>query len=686
MKKIFVIVAFAAYFTTYAQQDVATDSIPTNLNEVVVTADAQIETAKKVILHPSKLDKKHSKNGYALLDNMNLSDFNINASAKSISTIDGRDVRLLINGVDAQPDELATLAASQIEQIDYQRNPGGKYVGSGAVINFITVQYDYGGNVYLSADEGLARQYGEYIGMVNYKKNAVTLTLTANGKWSNSSTLNSEDDIFAFNDGTMYRSISPLESTTHTNSQYVNLKFAHTINNHSFDVALALTRSATPKNYLTNSLSYSGLYDFNSTATRYSDERGLSPKLKMNYNLYLPGGQALMAIANVSYGSTDFRSKYIETKADDIINNTQEDNVLANATLGYFKYFSNGLNIGATVNELYNHYSDTYSGSYNGKQTLTNNHIMSLLHVSQNLPIGVYYYASAGISSLHSSIVDNSDNQLSPMAYYGLNYAINRKHSLSLTGTYAHSIYDPSYKNDAVIRTSLFETTLGNPNLSQLKVWQNLVSYNGRVGHFGFSFTYDFLKYFDNTSNRYFADGRIMYHRLINDGSFYYHKFIISVTANLLDNKLRLKADALYNMNHFASEYRPAKSNDLRPDFSASYMFGDWQMKGSYALPYSSLGIEGTKIHFPKQYGLSVGWQKGCWSAECCIENFLSRRLCTRTDAYYGVYQSLLHSFSNLKGRNISISVTYILPYGKKTDCGQVETESNINSAILRPF
>lgn len=172
---------------TFAQQEVSTDFISSTLKEVVVTADAQIETSGKVLLRPTKLEKKHSTNGYTLLENMNLPDFNVNASEKSITTVSGRDVRILVNGVEIDPDELATLAASEIVQIDYQRNPGGRYVGSGAVMNFITVQYDYGGNVYLSADEGLARQYGNYIGMVNYKKNALTLTLTANGRWEHSS-------------------------------------------------------------------------------------------------------------------------------------------------------------------------------------------------------------------------------------------------------------------------------------------------------------------------------------------------------------------------------------------------------------------------------------------------------------------------------------------------------------------
>lgn len=686
MKKLLLQLLLVLPFMAYAQQEVTTDSLSNTLDEVVVTADTQIETAKKVILRPTKLEKKHSTNGYALLENMNLPDFNVNASAKSISTISGRDVRILVNGAEVDPDELATLSASEIVQIDYQRNPGGRYVGSGAVMNFITVQYDYGGNVYLAADEGLARQYGNYIGMVNYKKNALTLTLTANGKWDSFSQLNSAENVFMLTDGVLNQSIAPLDSKTHTNSQYLNFKVANATENHSFDISLALTRSATPKNFLQNNVNYSGLYDLNSIAIRTSRENGLSPVMKMHYNLYLPGGHTIMANANVRYGHTDFRSLYDETNVDEIQNNTLENNVLACVTLGYFKQFANGLSLGVTVDEYYNYYHDTYSGSFDSKQTLKNNHAMAMAHIDHKLPFGLSFYASAGITDLYSTIGDHNDNQFAPMAFYGLTYALNQKHSFSVTGNYAHSIYNPSYKNDAVIRTSFFEATMGNPDLEQLNAFQNFASYNGRIGRFGLSFTYDFLKYFHNTSNRYFAEDNIMYHQLVNDGNFSYSKLIFGASANLLDNNLRLKANATFSINRFDSEYRPIKSNDWRADFIASYMFGDWQIRGTYALPYETLGIEGTKIHNPAQYGISLNWQHGNWAAECCVENFLDRRMATLTNANYGVYRSTSESLSDLKGRNINVSVTYTLPYGRKTEIDKVETDSKINSAILRPF
>ncbi len=686
MKKIFLPLLLVLPFMAFAQQEVTTDSISNTLEEVVVTADAHIETDKKVILRPTKLEKKHSTNGYSLLENMNLPDFNVNASNQTITTITGKEVKILVNGLEVSPDELGTLAASEIVQIDYQRNPGGRWVGCGAVINFITIQYDYGGNVYLSAEEGLARQYGDYTGMVNYKHNAVTLTFTTNGKWEHNSTFDRADNTAMLNYGTLFQNISPLSAKTHTNSQYFKFKFTHSADNHTLDLLALFKRNATPTNLYTEEMIYSGIGDFVSQVTRCSRERGVMPVIGVRYNLYIPGGHTLVVSSEVCHGHTNYRSIRKESGFDDLMNNTVENNVKGGGSVTYFKSLPHNLSLGVSVDEFYNYFHDVYSGNFDSKQTLTNNHAMMMFHIDQSLPIGLSYYASIGLTDLYSTIGDHNDNQFAPMAFYGVTYAINQKHTLSVTGNYAHSIYDPSYKNDAVIRTSFFEATMGNPELKQLNGFGNFVSYNGRVGHVGLSFTYDFLKYFDNTSNRYFAEDDILYHQLINDGNFSYNKLILGISANLLDNKLRLKGNATFSMNRFDSKYRPAKSNDWRSDFSASYMFGDLQVKGVYALPYNVLGIEGTTIHNPAQYGLSFNWQHGNWAAECCIENFLERRMATRTNANYGIYNSVSESLSDLKGRNISVSITYTLPYGRKTDRDRIENESKINSAILRPF
>ncbi len=177
-----------------------------------------------------------------------------------------------------------------------------------------------------------------------------------------------------------------------------------------------------------------------------------------------------------------------------------------------------------------------------------------------------------------------------------------------------------------------------------------------------------------------------MYHKPVNDGKFYYNKLIFGLSANLLDNRLKLKGNAIFSMNRFKSAYRPARSNDWRADFTASYMMGDFLLRASYALPYSVLGIDGAKVSNPAQYGLSLSWKRGSWAAECCFENIFHRRMAVTSGADYIAGQFFSRSLRDLKGRNIALTLTYTLPYGKQTDREEIQTETKINSAIIRPF
>lgn len=190
------------------------------LNEVVVTASPQIETASKAIWYPSKQDQQYSTNGYQLVDNMNIPDIVSSNHNQSINVLSGQSVQCLINGIEAQPDEVATLSAKDIVRIEFQRTPGGRYVGKGGVMNFITRQYDYGGNVYVSADQGFAYQCGDYLGFANYKKEALTLSVTGSFKWNREHNLSSSNNIYNLNSGIMTQAISPINALLSSRNTY----------------------------------------------------------------------------------------------------------------------------------------------------------------------------------------------------------------------------------------------------------------------------------------------------------------------------------------------------------------------------------------------------------------------------------------------------------------------------------
>lgn len=662
------------------------DSISSTLDEVVVTADAQIETGKKTILYPTKLEKRHSTNGYQLLSNMNLPELEIKANLKQITTISGQNVIILINGVEALPDELATLAAADVVSIDYQRNPGGKYAGQGAVMNFITRQYDYGGNVYLTAEQGFAHIYGNYLGMVNYKRNAVNLSVTASANWDRGRGQNSANNTFLFPQQTLYQTISSLDRRVNTESEYARFKFSHAINNHDLSVAISFNRKATPMLYIADEVKYKGLYDFNSEMIRSGDDNALSPKLDVQYNLQLPHNQTLSASLSSSFAHTRFNSVYQETDAEPIVNDTRENNLFLNAGLYYGKKLTHGISLGGTVFCLYNHYHDVYSGSYTDAQDLDNGFTQALIVLQQSFRCGVSYYANVGASVLDSRLNGNSDTHWQPTAFYGVSYAFNQRHSLSFAGLYGHTIYDPTYKNDAVIRTSFFQATIGNPDLKPFRCIQNSLTYNGRADALRINASYAFMKYLDNNIHNYFIREGIVYKQLVTDGSFTSHKINLGLTYNLLGNKLSVGANGMFAYLRLGSKTRCTEKSVWRGSVNATYFLSNWRFKIWYAPQRRTMNWDGEHIIDPTQYGLTVNWQRGNWAVECSAENLFERYQGRKISTDYGCCIMSYSNRTNSSGRNISVGVTYTLPYGRKTAKEVVEPKQGINSAILRPF
>lgn len=57
---------------------------------------------------------------------------------------------------------------------------------------------NYGGNVYLSANEGFAYKSGEYLAFADFNKKRYSLSLTAIGDWHRDHSYTGGNDMFTF--------------------------------------------------------------------------------------------------------------------------------------------------------------------------------------------------------------------------------------------------------------------------------------------------------------------------------------------------------------------------------------------------------------------------------------------------------------------------------------------------------
>ncbi|EGN56434.1 hypothetical protein PRBRB14_08420 [Hallella multisaccharivorax DSM 17128] len=665
-----------------------TDSIKTDtLQEVVVTADGQIETADKAVLLPTTLEKRHSTNAFDLLSVMQPPELDVSSRTRNITTHSGGEVVLCINGMEALPEDVAALRAKNIRSIEYIRTPSGKYAGKAGLVNFITVKMDYGGNVYLSATEGLAYKNGDYLAYTDFKRKGLTTSLTASGDWSHDNSYTDGQESFRFTDqSALLRDYASPSSIRKNNDQAVRLRVTSTGKNHRLNAYVSLNRQAVPKAETNINTTYSGKSEGQTKRLTSSDGRNLSPTLYANYTVWLPKNQTLDFTMSGSFGHNRYNSRYTETRQDELTSSVKENSNSVQGSIQYLKSLEGGLNISGSLQHDHNHYKDTYSGSSTGVQRLTTEGTMALLQVSKYSQ-KYYYYVSAGVSNSAVSLNDVHYDYCVPVAFYGGNYAFSDKHSFSLNGLFTHTLFSPSDKNSMTVPTSFFEATCGNPDLKPMKVLGNTLSYNGQAGKSRFSISYASNIYFDNILHRYTADNRMIFDTRVNDGTFYGNMLSASYTYNLFDNRLRLSATAIEEYNMLRGETYDMSRNIFRFRASATYLTGDWTLRLGYRTPYTTLDIrEPYLISRRPVYELLARWNHKDWSIEALVRNPFCRYNKQHMTMDYGCYNRDLWRHSESDGRNISLTVTYSLGYGKKTERGDTEINKTVNSAIMKTY
>lgn len=90
---------------------------------------------------------------------------------QSVSSVDGKAVKILINGVPSTPADLSVISPENILKIDYYTQPPIQYsnMGLGSVINVVTKEKQTGGSVGINTQNAVTTGFGNNV--VNFKYN-----------------------------------------------------------------------------------------------------------------------------------------------------------------------------------------------------------------------------------------------------------------------------------------------------------------------------------------------------------------------------------------------------------------------------------------------------------------------------------------------------------------------------------
>lgn len=665
-----------------------TDSTTTRtLDEVVVNAKGQIETAEKAVLTPTTLEKRHATNAFELLHVMQTPELDVSPRANTIATKGGGAVVLCINGMEVQPEDVSTLRANNIISIEYIRTPSGKYAGKAALLNFVTKQLVYGGNVYLSASQGLAYKNGDYMAFTDYTKKGFTLSVAASGDWNRNHSYAEGHDLFSFIDhSTLENTYTNSSSLRKQNAQSARIRLSQMGKSHQLVSYVNFTRQAEPSAEAVTSNQYAGKYNVATTRTTTTNSKSISPSLYANYVVWLPRKQTIDVSGSVSFGKNNYASRNSESTQPNITSEATERNVAMKANAQYSKSWSSAATFTTVLSHDHNHYKDTYAGTANGVQRLTTNLSMALVQLSGSGQKHSYYM-SAGVSNTAVSLNNLHYNYCLPMAYYGGNYAFNDRQSLSFNGYFTHTLFDPSNKNDMTVPTTFFQAVKGNPDLGSIKVFGNTLTYNAQWGKSKLSIFYSNYIYFKNIAHLFTADTNTIYDMRVNDGTFYGNMLGVSYALSAFADKLRLDVTALEEYNVMRGDAYDMQRNVFRLRTGLDYLAGDWMFSLLYQTPRTDLDIRGPYlIRLQPIYEMAINWHHKAWAMEFALRNVFSRFDKQHITMNYGHYNRNSWLYNEPKGRTINLKLTYSIGYGKAKERGSMELDKKINSAIIKGF
>ncbi len=137
------------------------------LEEVVVTADMVKRFADKKEYKLTNIEKGQYSSALSALEFLP----KIQVLDQNVSSIDGKSVKILINGVPSNATDLSVISPENISKIDYYTQPPIQYsnMGLGAVINVVTKEKQNGGSIGINTQNAVTTGFGNNV--VNFKYN-----------------------------------------------------------------------------------------------------------------------------------------------------------------------------------------------------------------------------------------------------------------------------------------------------------------------------------------------------------------------------------------------------------------------------------------------------------------------------------------------------------------------------------
>ena len=602
----------------------------TELSEVVVEGDAVIQKVDRQILLPNKEQLGASSDGMSLLQNLQIPRIVVNPTDNSVKTLANQEVQLRINGIEASSSEVMAINPKDVIRIEYHDQPGVRYNGAAAVINYIVKHRDTGGNLMLNASNGVTMPgWGEYhlSGKVNCGKSSFSLLTHYSPRdiyWTRTNA-----ETYNFSTGTIEN--REVGEPTRFKMNPVNIGLTYNWTNgekNMLQIALRDFMNFTPHSK-TNRDSY--LYQGTDSFAIHDHEssKSISPSLDIYYEHNLPDDNHLYFDVVGTYINSSNDRRFEQTPLGETVADTTDvlSRVRGNkySLIGEAIYEKDWDNIALTVGVRHNQQwvENTYLGSADATVNMTTAETYAFAEVQQR--VKQFSYA-VGIGAMHTYIKQAGQKSSNWIARpqltmsYDFGKGVFWKYKGYVSG------YQPSLSamSDVAQQIDKYQIRQGNPDLKPVMFVANEMQLSWQSKYVNLNiwanYSYDHKPIMDETYEQLIDGQAYAIRTYANHRGFHRLQVAPSVQVRLLQNKLIFTVAPF--ANYYVSLGNSYTHKHFNPGVRASIMgmYKGWQFFGEVTTRSNNLW--GETLEYGEFYHhIGVGYNADKWGFRAMLMN-----------------------------------------------------------------
>ena len=616
--------------TNTTQDTLRMDTSMFRIAEVTVEAQSVIQKVDKQVLLPNREQRKASHDGMSLLQNLQIPRIVVNPADNTVKTLANQDVQLRINGIEASNSEVMAINPKDVIRIEYHDQPGVRFNGAAAVINYIVKHRDTGGNLMLNASNGVTMPgWGEYhlSGKVNFGKSSFSLITHYSPRdiyWTRTNA-----ETYNFSTGTIEN--REVGEPTRFKMNPMNIALTYNWTNgkkNMLQISLRDNMNFTPyaqsnrDTYLYQGTDSFAIHDHESS-------KSISPSLDIYYEHNLPDDNHLYFDVVGTYINSSNDRRFEQTPLGETVADTTDvtSRVRGNkySFIGEAIYEKDWENIALTVGVRHNQQwmENTYLGSASATVNMTTAETYAFAEVQQR--VKQFSYA-VGIGAMHTYIEQAGQKQSNWIARpqltlsYDFGKGVFWKYKGYVSG------YQPSLSamSDVAQQIDKYQIRQGNPNLKPVMFVANEMQLSWQSKYVNLNiwanYSYDHKPIMDETFEQLIDGQAYAIRTYANHRGFHRLQVAPSVQVRLLQNKLIFTVAPF--ANYYVSLGNSYTHKHFNPGVRASIMgmYKGWQFFGEITTRYNNLW--GETLEYGEFYHhIGLGYNADKWGFRAMLMN-----------------------------------------------------------------